>query len=133
MLENDYLLLIKQKAMKKLTVLFCLFLMAICALGQTKTVIGTVRDADGKPVAYATVSESGKKNAVTADAEGKFSINVSDNSKLLITAAGFESLTADANAPGFTMARKDGSMNEVVVTALGIRRNRNALPYAAQQ
>jgi len=119
--------------MKKLTAFLCLFLLAQLAFGQTKTVAGTVIDADGKPVAYATVTESGKKNAVQADADGRFSIKVSENAKLIFTAAGFESLTAEANGSSFSMARKDGSMNEVVVTALGIRRSRNALPYAAQQ
>jgi TonB-linked SusC/RagA family outer membrane protein len=119
--------------MKKLATFLCLSVLVLFAFGQTKTVTGVVTDADGKPVSYATVAESGKKNAVTADADGRFSIKVAENSKLLISAAGFESLTMDAGSGSFKIVRKDGSMNEVVVTALGIRRSRNTLPYAAQQ
>lgn len=120
--------------MKKLAVFLCLaLLVSLFSWGQTKTVTGVVTDAEGKPVAFATVAESGKNNTVTADAEGRFSIAVSNNARLLITASGFESLTADANAAIFRMARRDGNLNEVVVTALGIRRSRNSLPYAAQQ
>ncbi|MBO9571344.1 MAG: SusC/RagA family TonB-linked outer membrane protein [Chitinophagaceae bacterium] len=119
--------------MKKLTAFLCLSMLVLFTYGQTKTVTGVVTDADGKPVSYATITESGKKNAVTADADGRFSIKVSENSKLLISASGFESFTTDAGSGSFKMVRKDGSMNEVVVTALGIRRSRNTLPYAAQQ
>ncbi|MDQ3279451.1 MAG: SusC/RagA family TonB-linked outer membrane protein, partial [Bacteroidota bacterium] len=64
---------------------------------------------------------------------GRFSIRVSDNATLLITASGFEALTASAGAASFRMVRREGNLNEVVVTALGIRRSRNTLPYAAQQ
>src|SRR5690349_12906310 len=112
--------------MKKLVVLLFIALWGcLPAWAQTKTVMGVVTDPDGKPVAYATVTESGKKNAVTADADGRFTIKVSDNATLLITASGFESLTADAGAATFNMVRKEGNLNEVVVTALGIRRSRN--------
>lgn len=106
---------------------------SLFAWGQTKTVTGAVREADGKPVAYATVTESGKRNAVTADADGNFSIKVLENAKLTITAAGYEPLTADAGGKSFLMVRRDGNLSEVVVTALGIRRNRVNVPYSAQQ
>ena len=101
--------------MKKLAVFLCLFLLVcLFAWGQIKTVTGVVTDAEGKPVPFATVTESGKRNAVNADAEGKFSIKVPENAKLMITAAGYESLTADAGAARFSMVRKDGNLNEVV-------------------
>jgi TonB-linked SusC/RagA family outer membrane protein len=116
------------------TLMSILMLVSALAFGQTtRTVTGTVRDNTGKPVPFATITESGKKNAVTADADGNFSIKVSENSKLVITAAGHENLTADAEGTNFTLVRKDDNMSEVVVTALGIRRQRNTVPYSAQQ
>ncbi len=120
--------------MKKSAVFLCLFLCAsLFALAQTKTVSGVVTDADGKPLPFATITESGKKNIVSADADGKFTIKVAESAKLLITASGFEPVTVDATATSFSLVRKEGSLSEVVVTALGIRRNRVNVPYSAQQ
>ncbi|RYZ52021.1 MAG: SusC/RagA family TonB-linked outer membrane protein, partial [Chitinophagaceae bacterium] len=120
--------------MKKFTAFFCLaFLLCLHAWGQTKTVTGVVTDAEGKAVAFATIAEPGRNNTVTAKADGRFSIVVPENATLLITASGFEPLTTNAAATSFRMARRDENLNEVVVTALGIRRSRNTLPYAAQQ
>lgn len=120
--------------MKKLvTFLSLLLLLGISAMAQTRTVTGTVRDSTGKPVPFATVSELGKKNAVTADADGNFSIKVSENARIVLSAVGYETITLDATATEFSLHRKDGSMSEVVVTAMGIRRSRVSVPYSAQQ
>src|SRR5512139_2881143 len=120
--------------MKKLvTFLSLLLLLGISAMAQTRTVTGTVRDSTGKPVPFATVTELGKKNAVTADADGNFSIKVPENAKIVLSAVGYETITLDATATEFSLHRKDGSMSEVVVTAMGIRRSRVSVPYSAQQ
>jgi hypothetical protein len=53
---------------------------------------GQVKDNSGEPVKFATVTESGTKNAVQSDANGNFSIKVKDDkSTLTITAVGFDS------------------------------------------
>jgi TonB-linked SusC/RagA family outer membrane protein len=120
--------------MKKLITLISLLLfMVLPAMAQTRTVSGTVRDSSGRPIPYATVTEMGKKNAVTADADGNFSIKVTENAKLVITASGYQQMTADATATSFSLTRNNENLSEVIVTAMGIRRSKNALPYAAQQ
>jgi TonB-linked SusC/RagA family outer membrane protein len=126
----------KFNMMRKYAVLTSI-LMLICALtfGQTRTVTGRVTDEKGDPIPYATVTEVGTKNAVVADANGNFNIKVSNKAQLIVTSAGFKATTnpVSGNTMSFSLIRGEGQMQEVTVTtALGIRRNKNTLPYAAQ-
>jgi len=112
-----------------------LMLSSVLAFAQTRTVTGVVRDDKGDPVPYATVTEAGTRNAVQADANGNFSIKVGDNARLAVSATGFtaQTISVDGNTATVSLARAEGQMQEVVVTALGQRRTRNQVPYAAQQ
>ena len=100
-----------------------MMLMLLCTLayGQTRTITGTVRDENGNPVPFATVTETGTKNAATADASGNFSISVKQNSRITISSAGFQgqTITPTGNTIELTLS-KGGQLQEVVVTALGI-------------
>ena len=115
--------------------LMMLMLSSVLAFAQTRTVTGVVRDDKGDPVPYATVTEAGTRNAVQADANGNFSIKVGDNARLAISATGFtaQTISVNGNTATIALARSEGQMQEVVVTALGQRRTRNQVPYAAQQ
>src|SRR6476661_6298215 len=113
-------------------------LMLVCALafGQNRTISGTVRDANGNPVPFATVTVEGTNTATQADASGNFSLtNVPNNARLTFSSTGFTSQTvaASGDVSNVTLQRGEGQLSEVVVTALGIRRTRNQVPYAAQQ
>jgi TonB-dependent SusC/RagA subfamily outer membrane receptor len=130
-------LLIKLKGHMRKIAPFITMLMLLCTLafGQTRKVSGTVRDANGNPIPFATITETGTSNAVTADADGKFEITVSQKNSLSITSTGYRAQTVrpSGSTVNVSMARGEGQLQEVVVTtALGIRRNRNTLPYAAQ-
>ncbi len=120
--------------MKKLTSLLAMLLLT-CALafGQTRTVNGVVRDAQGEPVPFATVTETGTGNVVVADDKGAFSIKVGDGARLTITAAGFQAQTLAAGAASsVVMVAAEAKMEEVVVTtAVGIRREKRGLGYSA--
>jgi TonB-linked SusC/RagA family outer membrane protein len=116
---------------KAASMLTMLMLFCVLAFAQTRTVTGTVRDAQGNPVPFATVSEAGTKNAVQADASGNFTIKVNDNARLAITATGYTSSTVDANvASSVVLTRSTGELQEVVVTALGIRRKAEEIGYS---
>lgn len=116
-----------------------LFLSVLCFLcgsawAQQIAVSGKVSDAQGAPVPGATVTEKGTTNATAADDNGNFRIVVSNGAILTINAIGFaaEEVPARANVT-VSLEGSNQVMDEVVVTALGIRRSKNALPYAAQQ
>ena len=111
-------------------------LMLLCALafGQTRTVIGQVRDDKGDPIAFATVSEVGTKNGVTADANGNFSIKIKEGSQLNVSATGFTSktMTPGTGLQSVSLSMGTGSqLTEVVITtAFGIKRQAKAVGYS---
>ena len=113
-----------------------LMLCGVVAFSQGRTVTGTVTDESGSPVPYATVTETGTRNATTANAEGAFSLNQKGTGTLTITAVGFAAkvVTPVNNTANVVLERgASEELSAVVVTALGITRTRNSLPYAAQQ
>jgi TonB-linked SusC/RagA family outer membrane protein len=97
---------------------------------------GVVRDQEGKPLAGATVAEKGSNNTVVTGADGGFTINVKEGAILVITYVGFE-MQEIAATPGkqmdISMVRQAITSAEVVVTALGIRKEKNKLSYATQE
>jgi TonB-linked SusC/RagA family outer membrane protein len=98
------------------------------AFGQPREVRGTVRDASGAPVPFATVTQAGTPNAVTADANGNFTIRVPENARLTISSQSFSAETVTvANAANVTLRRTQ--LEEVVVTALGLRRKPQEIGY----
>lgn len=121
--------------MRKLWMLIALFLLTgSYAFSQGRTVSGTVTDDTGAPVSFATVTETGTNNATTSDASGNFTLNMRGNGTLTITAVGFTSKVVNptGNTISVTMTRNASELSTVVVTALGIQRTKNSLPYAAQ-
>ncbi|MBD0284022.1 MAG: SusC/RagA family TonB-linked outer membrane protein [Flavisolibacter sp.] len=116
------------------SLLTMLMLLCVLAFSQTRTVTGTVRDNNGNPIPFATVTVKGTNTAVAADQNGNFSIQVAPNQRLVITAANFQGteIAATGTTVDATLSAQQ-SLNEVVVTALGVRRSKNTLPYAAQQ
>jgi len=101
------------------------------------TVRGIVKDANGSPLAGATITEKGTNNSVIAGTQGDFTITVkSDRSVLTVSYVGFEpqEITAVAGREmSITLLRDERASAEVVVTALGIRKERNKLSYATQE
>ena len=61
---------------KFLALLSILVLFGFVANAQVKTISGTIKDASGNPVPFATVTETGTRNATTADANGNYTIKI---------------------------------------------------------
>src|SRR5687768_10705595 len=116
------------------SLLSVLMLLCTLAFGQTRTVTGTVKDETGTPVPFATITETGTRNATTADANGNFTITIQHNGRLSFSASGFQAMSMSAapsaGAQEIVLKRAEGGLQEVVVTALGIRREKKALGYA---
>ena len=117
------------------TLLTVLMLFGALAYGQTRPVTGKVTDAQGKAVPFASVTVKGTNAGVAADENGSFTIDAAPNSTLVFSAAGFETTEVKiGNQTSITATiTSQSNMSEVVVTALGVRRSKNTLPYAAQQ
>ena len=99
-------------------------------------VTGRVVDASGEPLIGATVMVEGTKDGAVTDIDGNFTINVSSAAKLVISYVGYTSQTVsvgDKTSLAITMKETTNTMNEVVVTALGIKRAEKALSYNVQK
>lgn len=121
--------------MRKLFVgIMALMLFCITAFGQKKEVTGKVTDATGVPLPNASIRENGGKNGVLSNADGAFKIKVKPGSALTISVVGYQQKEVLASGDlNISLVLDTQNLNEVVVTAMGIRRNRNTLPYSAQQ
>ena len=104
--------------------------------GKRTKVTGKVVDAKGEPVIGATIREDGTSNGTITDFDGNFSLDVFSNSLLEVSYVGYKSqqLRADANGKlNVTLKEDTEVLDEVVVTALGIKRSEKALTYNVQE
>ena len=99
-----------------------------------KSVSGTVADNTGVPLPGATVQVVGTTNGVTTDFDGAYLITANEGDVLSISYVGFatQNVTVGASATINVQLASDNSLEEVVVTALGITREAKSLGYAQQ-
>ena len=102
-------------------------------LAQT-SVSGTVSDSSGVPLPGATVIVAGTSNGVTTDFDGVYSISASEGDVLSISYVGFvtQNVTIGASATVNVSLVADNALEEVVVTALGISRDKKSIGFSQQ-
>jgi TonB-linked SusC/RagA family outer membrane protein len=101
-----------------------------------QSVSGVVSDAgSGEPLPGVAVSEKGSNNATLTDFDGKFTINVGEGATLVFSSMGMETKEVAATSDFLQVSLNGTSQNldEVVVTALGISREKKSLGYATQE
>src|SRR5690606_32413281 len=100
-------------------------------------VSGTVLDETGFPLPGASIVEKGTTNGAQSDFDGNFTISVGDpNSILVISYIGFATREIPLNGQStlsVTLSESASGLDEVVVTALGISREKKGLGYAIQE
>jgi len=112
------------------------FLAPLLSLGQAITVRGKVTAArGGETIPGASVQIRGTSRGTVTNQNGNFEIQASIGEKILVSFIGFQSRELSVSGPtlNISLGANDKVLNEVVVTALGISRSRNSLPYSAQQ
>ena len=97
-------------------------------LAQT-SVSGTVSDSSGVPLPGATVVVAGTSNGVTTDFDGNYSISASEGDVLSVSYVGYvtQNVTIGSSATVNVTLVADNALEEVVVTALGITRDKKSL------
>ena len=122
--------------MKKLTyLLFCLFLGIGLANAQTTKVTGTVISADdNEPIIGASIVVKGTMVGTVTDFDGAFSLDVPSSAKtLVISYVGMKSQEVSVKPVINILLNSDTqNIEEVVVTAMGISKEKKALGYAVQ-
>lgn len=106
----------------------------LAVVQQANKVTGTVKDALG-PIIGASVMEKGTSNGTITDMDGKFSLNVRSGATLVISYVGYKPKEVKASQSSLNIVLEEDSkmLSEVVVTALGIKRERKALGYGIDE
>ncbi len=112
--------------------LLCFFISMGLAIAQNKQVAGVIVDDSGEPVIGASVVAKGTTTGTVTDFNGKFSMSVPNTvNKLIISYLGMQTQEVEAgNNVKVTLITDSKALDEVVVTALGISREKKSLGYA---
>ncbi|RNI33625.1 SusC/RagA family TonB-linked outer membrane protein [Hanamia caeni] len=100
---------------------------------QERTITGTVVSQDETPIDGASVIIKGTTSGTTTDHEGKFSIMANPGSTLSVSAVGYvtrEVKPGNSSTVSVTLEAANAQLQEVVVTALGIKKERRGLGYS---
>jgi TonB-linked SusC/RagA family outer membrane protein len=102
---------------------------------QAQSISGTVTDENGVPLPGATVLVEGTSNGVSTDFDGNYSINASSGDTLVFSFVGYsnQSVVVGSSATVNVSLQPDNALSEVVVTALGVKRNVKAVGYSITQ
>jgi TonB-linked SusC/RagA family outer membrane protein len=103
---------------------------------QNKVVRGKVLDENGSPLPKASVLVKGSKAGTSSGDDGTFEVSVPANATLVISAIGYNRSEVKTSAKDFitvTLSPDSRSLNEVVVTALGVKREKRNLTFSSQE
>lgn len=98
-----------------------------------KVVTGKVVDDKGLPLPGVSIKVKGTGTGTVSDINGAFSINVADNAVLVVSFIGYDSQeisVAGKSSINVTLVSSSKNLNEVVVTALGIKKEEKKLGYS---
>ena len=103
---------------------------------KNKRISGTVKSPDGEAIIGANVKVEGSTIGCITDIDGNFTLDVPENAKLTVSYIGYQTqkLSIAGKSLLNVMLKEDTEvLDEVVVTALGIKREEKALGYAVQK
>ena len=122
---------------KLFSISIALTVFTISMQAQTRVISGKVTSATNEPQQGASVIIKGKSRGIATDANGTFSITVPSGAvTLLVTNIGFATtekiVGANISQVNIVLADSKAELEGVVVTALGIARQKKTLVYATQ-
>lgn len=121
--------------MRKFILIIFLLTVGLSAAMAQRVITGVITSSDGNPLIGANVVETGTANGVSTDIDGTYSITVGDNAVLEFSYTGFEtqSLTVGTSDVINIVLLEGVALGEIVVTALGIEREKKALGYSVTE
>ncbi|WP_191858806.1 SusC/RagA family TonB-linked outer membrane protein [Hanstruepera ponticola] len=118
----------------KLFFLFVFF--SICSYAQEKSITGTVSDESGLPLPGVNIIVKGTTNGTQTDFDGNYTLTVNQGDVLQISYLGYTSLEQTVgtnNVINVSLEPDVTAIDEVVITALGIKRKPKELAYATTE
>lgn len=118
-----------------LVLLAVLFLLAAPAAWAQQAITGKVTDTGGQPLTGVNILVKGTSKGTVTSGDGNFSITVAPGSTLVFRYLGYLTQEVPANNSPLNVVLKtdEKNLSEVVVTALGIRKEKKALGYAVSE
>lgn len=126
----------KIRLVLKIVASIFIWISSTCQLLAQHSVGGIIIDNEKQPVVGATVRIANTTNGTITDVKGEFKLAVKQADTLEISYVGFKSKSIVVGNQTFfeiTLEEDVENLNEVVVTALGIKREKKALGYSVQQ
>ena len=114
-----------------------MLMVSLFSFAQERTQIGRVATSDGAGIQGVTIHEKGTNNFTTSDAAGSYAIKVSKPDAVLIFSfVGFASqevVVGTESRLNVSLLPSNNQLNEIVVTALGIRKEAKRIGYSVQE
>jgi hypothetical protein len=121
--------------MRRLLYLLSGLFLCVSAMAQGVIKGQVTSKADNKPLSNVTVSVKGTNRSTETDQNGNFSIEATKGETLLITSVGFTAVEVKVGSGNVNVSLEIGEsrLDEVVVTAMGIKKERKALGYSVTE
>jgi len=120
---------------KLYTLLMLFFLFGLSAFAQKAIIEGTVKTSKGESLTGSTVLIKGTTVGVTTDGNGRFLIPAQQNDILVVSFIGYETQEIQAGTQKsieVILLESSQQLSEVVVTALGIKKDKSIIGYSVQ-
>lgn len=114
----------------------CLFMVLSHTLYAQDLVTGSVKDETGQPMPGVSIVIKGTSKGTVSDTDGKFSLEVPTNGTLVFSFIGMTTQEVELNGQktiNISLAPRTIGVDEVVVTALGISREKKSLAYSVSE
>jgi len=122
--------------MRKILIVFAMCFALISSAYAQSTVTGTVTGSDGTGIPGVTVLEKGTSNGTITSIDGNYTLKVSSDATIVFSFVGMqtvEEVVSGRTTIDVTMSESQIGLGEVVVTALGISKEKKSLGYAVTE
>ena len=120
----------------KITLFILTMLCCVQIYGQTPLISGKIIDISGQPIPGISVKVKGTAVGSSSDAKGVFSIKSGNPATLVFSGIGYttkEFAYSGQSNITITLSEDQQNLNEIVVTALGVKRDKRNLTYSSQE
>jgi TonB-linked SusC/RagA family outer membrane protein len=124
-----------KKQVRQTLLLLGLWCFAVGSLLAQKSISGKVTSSDGEPLIGISIVVKGTTKGTISDLDGKYQLDATENATLVFSFVGYatkEIPVGNNTVLDVVLDNDDKQLGEVVVTAFGIKREKKALVYAAQ-
>ncbi|MBT6999973.1 MAG: SusC/RagA family TonB-linked outer membrane protein, partial [Prolixibacteraceae bacterium] len=122
--------------MRKILLIFTMCFALLSSASAQQTVTGTVIDDEGIGIPGVSISQKGTTNGTITNLDGGYTMQVPSDATIVFSFVGMQAVEETINGRStidVTMVASQIGLEEVVVTALGISKEKKSLGYAVTE